>query len=142
MTKAKLGDTVTIHYTGKLGDGSVFDSSVNRAPIEFKLGEKGVLPGLEDVVEGMSPGDKRTVEIPANQAYGAYDDELVREIERSSLPEDLDPKVGTRLCTSGPKNQELVLTVIEVGKATVKLDANHPLAGRDLTFEIELLGIA
>lgn len=100
MTQAKLGDTVKIHYIGKLEDGSVFDSSVDRLPIEFTLGEKGVLPGLEDVVAGMSPGDKRTVDIPAVQAYGLYDDDLVQEIERSSLPEDLDPKVGVQLRAS------------------------------------------
>ena len=97
MAQVKNGDTVKVHYTGKLNDGMVFDSSVNREPLQFKLGEKKVIPGFEDAVVGMSVGDKKTISIPADQAYGPHRKELVMEVEKSKLPADLDPKVGQQL---------------------------------------------
>jgi len=141
MAQAKKGDTVKVHYTGKLDDGTVFDSSVERDPLEFRIGEGQVLPGFEQAIEGMNPGQSRSVNIPADQAYGPYREEMVLEIEKDRFPPDLDPQVGQQLRVRQPDNNTVPVRVTEVSEATVTLDANHPLAGKDLTFEIELIEI-
>jgi len=141
MSQAKNGDTVSIHYTGKLPDGTPFDSSEGREPLEFKLGEGQVINGFEDAVEGMAQGESKTFEVPADQAYGPRLDELVHEVPKDRLPSDIEVQEGMQLQAVGPNEQPVLLTVAEVGDETVTLDANHPLAGQDLTFEVELVEI-
>ena len=138
MAQAKQGDTVTVHYTGKLDDGTVFDSSVEREPLEFTLGEGLVIPGFENAVIGMNAGEKKTVDIASEEAYGPYSDELILSVNREQFPEDIQPEVGQSLQVQQPNGQPVVVTVAAVADEEVKLDANHPLAGKDLTFEIEL----
>ena len=133
---AESGDTVKVHYTGKLADGTVFDTSVGSEPMEFTLGEGRLIPGFEQAVTGMQVGKSKTVTIPVDEAYGQRRDELIFEVERDELPADIEPEVGMQLPTS-----QGVVTIIEVSEATVKIDANHPLAGQDLTFDIELVEI-
>jgi len=138
--QAKTGDTVRVHYTGTLGDGRVFDSSEGRDPLEFTLGSGQVIPGFDDAVTGMSPGDVRTVTIPSTEAYGARRDEMVVMVPRSQFPDDLEPAIGQQLQVS-QEGQTFVVTVTEVTGEAVTLDANHPLAGQDLTFELQLVDI-
>ena len=141
MPKAKQGDTVKVHYTGKLEDGTVFDSSLDREPLQFKIGEKAVIEGFEQMVSGMNPGDKKTQTIPAAQAYGHYSEELLLEIARQELPKDLDPQIGQILEGSKQDGERVAFKVKDVSEETVTLDANHPLAGKNLVFEIELVEI-
>jgi peptidylprolyl isomerase len=141
MERAKTGDTVSVHYTGKLTDGTVFDSSTQREPLEFTLGERQVIAGFEQAVEGMVTGEKKTVQIPPEDAYGPHHAELVFQVERENLPTELDPEVGQRLAFQRPDGQTVPLTVTEVSASGVTLDANHPLAGEELTFDLELVGI-
>ena len=141
MTQAKTGDTVKVHYTGTLDDGEEFDSSQGRAPLEFIIGSGSVIPGFESAVVGMSPGETRTVIVGADEAYGAHHPEAVREIGRDRIPSDVDVELGMRLEAQDTDGNRLVLTVVDVNDDTVTLDANHPLAGEDLTFEIELVEI-
>lgn len=140
MRKASSGDTVQVHYTGKLDDGSVFDSSRAREPLEFTVGSGQVIAGFDDAVTGMAPGDEKTVRIPAEEAYGARRDDLRFTVGREQFPDDLDPEVGQQLQMS-QDGQVAVVTVAAVSGEGVTLDANHPLAGRDLTFDLELVGI-
>lgn len=140
MAAAKAGDTVRVHYTGRLEDGEVFDSSQGRQPIEFQLGSGQVIAGFESAVTGMEPGQSRTVTIPANEAYGPHRDENVVSVPRTQFPDDIEPSVGQQLQMS-QGGQVYRVTVTDVGDETVSLDANHPLAGRDLTFELELVEI-
>lgn len=141
MIQAKPGDTVKIHYTGKLEDGTVFDSSVNREPLEFTLNGGQVIPGFEQAVVGMMPGESKTQKIPMEEAYGPYRSEMVIEVSRQQLPADLQPEVGQQLQVQQPNGQAVPVFVTEVTDATVTLDANHPLAGEDLTFDIQLVEI-
>lgn len=141
MAQAQLGDTVSIHYTGRLDDGEVFDSSANRDPLKFTLGEQAVIPGFEAAVIGMKPRQRKTTKIPAADAYGARREQLVLSISRDRLPKDIEPSVGQRLQMKNEDGSVLGLTVTEVNDQTVGLDANHPLAGKDLTFDIELVTI-
>ena len=138
---AKAGDTVQVHYKGTLADNSVFDSSEGRDPLEFTIGSEQVIPGFETAVNGMKKGDKKTVTIQSSDAYGEHRAELVVNLEREKLPEDLEPEVGRQLQLSGPEGQTAIMTIVDFNEATITLDANHPLAGKDLTFEIELVGI-
>lgn len=140
QSQAQSGDTVRIHYTGKLADGNVFDSSNGRQPLEFTLGESQVIPGFEEAVSGMEPGQETTVTIPCDRAYGEHKDELIFEVPREQFPDDLDPEIGQQLQMSSG-DQTAVVTVAELNNGTVKLDANHPLAGKDLTFKIALVEI-
>lgn len=133
---AKSGDTVKVHYTGRLNDNTVFDTSVGSEPMEFTLGEGRLIPGFEQAVTGMQVGESKTVTIPVDEAYGQHRDDLIFEVERDKLPADIEPEVGMQLPTS-----QGVITIIEVSETTVKIDANHPLAGQDLTFDIELIEI-
>ena len=142
MAQASSGDTVKIHYTGTLEDGSVFDSSRGREPIQFTIGQDQVIAGFEQAVVGMSPGDSKTAAIPAGQAYGPRSDEMVMEVERQRLPDDLEPEIGMRLQIDHGEGQDMVVNVTEVTDSHVIIDANHPLAGKDLTFELELVEIA
>jgi peptidylprolyl isomerase len=140
MTEAKDGATVRVHYTGKLDDGQVFDSSREREPLEFTLGGGQVIPGFEAAVRGMGPGEEKTVRIPADEAYGERRDDMVMVVERERIPENIEPDVGQQLQIA-QGNQVAVVTVTDVAEESVTLDANHPLAGRDLTFELELVEI-
>jgi len=142
MSQAKSGDTVKIHYTGTLEDGEEFDSSVGREPLEFALGSGQVIPGFDNAVDGMTVGESKTVTLPAAEAYGDRHDQLVQEVPRTALPEDMTPEVGMQLQSQNPDGQIMNLVVIEVGVESVTLDGNHPLAGKDLTFAIELVEIA
>lgn len=141
MAQAKYGDTVKVHYTGKLDDGTVFDTSANRDPLQFTIGDGHIIPGFEHAVVGISPGESRTTKIPADEAYGPYHEEMVMVIDRNQLPADLKPTVGVRLQMSRENGQRAIVTVTDVSESTVTLDANHPLAGEDLTFDIQLVEI-
>lgn len=141
MSEAATGDTVRVHYTGTLDDGSEFDSSSGGAPLEFQLGEGNVIPGFDGAVLGMAVGDSKTVNIVAAEAYGPHHPEGVQEIERSAIPEEVVVEIGGKLQAMSSDNEPMVLTVVAIGDGTVTLDANHPLAGKDLSFEIELVEI-
>lgn len=142
MSHAKAGDTVRIHYTGTLSDGSTFDSSVGRDPLEFTLGSGQVIAGFDKAVDGMARGEKKTVEIPANEAYGEHDPRRVQSLPRTQVPEGTPLDIGTQLQITAHTGQAFMVTVSEVTDVEVVLDANHRLAGKELTFEIELVEIA
>lgn len=141
MTQAKLGDTVKVHYTGKLEDGTVFDTSIDRTPLEFTIGEGQIIPGFEQAVVGMNLGESKTTTIPVDKAYGPYREEMVLVIGREQFPADLHPEVGQRLQLHQVDGQTIIVTVTEVSEGSVTLDANHPLAGKDLIFDIQLVEI-
>jgi peptidylprolyl isomerase len=142
MSQAKSGDTVKIHYTGTLDDGSQFDSSAGRDPLEFTVGSGQVIPGFEQAVEGMAVGDTKTVNIPAEDAYGPHHDQMVQDVPKSALPDDLEPEVGMTLQAQGPDGQFLDLTVTAVEEDSITVDGNHPLAGKALKFDLELVEIS
>ena len=139
--QAENGDTVQVNYTGKLADGTVFDSSVGREPLEFTLGAGQMIPGFEKAVLGMKVGEKKTVTIPVDEAYGPRRDDMIMEVPREKLPSDLTPEVGQQLQVTRQDGGISIVTITKVTDNTVTIDANHPLAGKDLTFEIELLKI-
>ncbi|MBD3292808.1 MAG: peptidylprolyl isomerase [Armatimonadia bacterium] len=141
MAQANSGDTVKVHYTGKLDDGTVFDSSREREPLEFQLDEGQIIPGFEEAVVGMEEGDETTVEIPPEKAYGPHQDDAVMEFPLDQLPDEIEPEVGMQLQLQGQNGQAFPARVVEVGDDTLTLDANHPLAGETLTFEIELVEV-
>ncbi len=141
MPQAKTGDTVTVQYTGSLADGTVFDSSQNREPLTFTIGSGDLIPGFEEAVVGMEPGQTLETTLAPESAYGPRSDDLVFEVERGDLPEEVDPEVGDRLEARDPSGKKFPVSVAAVDGDRVTLDANHPLAGRDLTFEIELVSI-
>jgi peptidylprolyl isomerase len=141
MTQAKKGDTVNVHYTGKLEDGTVFDSSVDREPLQFTISEGRILPGFEQGVIGMKPGDTKKVSIPADKAYGLHRKDLVLVVDKSKIPSHLKPEVGQQLKLNQPDGRAVPVRVTDISPSKVTLDANHPLAGKDLTFEIELVEI-
>lgn len=142
MPKAKAGDNVKVHYTGKLTDGTVFDSSEGRDPLEFEIGAGMMIKGFDAAVEGMEVGDKVTKEIVADEAYGQARQDLVFDVPKSNLPEDLKPEVGQQLAMTQPDGQQVPVTVAKVEDEKVIIDANHQLAGKDLVFDIELVEIA
>ena len=142
MSQAKKGDSVKIHYTGTLEDGTVFDSSAGRDPLDFTLGGGQVIVGFEEAVLGMAIGDKKKVTIPFHKAYGEKNEELVIEVPRTQVPPDLNPEVDQKLQMGGPNGELVVVTVVAVTDEVVVLDANPPLAGKDLTFDLELVAIA
>lgn len=144
MSEVKQGDTVKVHYTGRLDDGTQFDSSVEREPLEFTVGEGRVIPGFEEAVVGMTAGDSKTVTVPCDQAYGSRNDQAVQDVPMTALPEHIRDslQVGMQLQANDPNGQPLLLTVANIGEESVTLDANHPLAGQDLTFDLELVEIA
>lgn len=142
MSEAKKGDKVKVHYTGKLVDGAVFDSSVEREPLEFELGAGMMIAGFDKAVHGMKVGDKITTNIVADEAYGQKNDEMVIDVPKAQLPEDLKPEVGQQLAMQQPNGQSIPVVVTKVEDETVQIDANHPLAGKDLVFDIELVEIS
>ncbi len=139
MSEVNKGDKVKVHYTGKLDDGTVFDSSENREPLEFTIGENQVIPGFENAVEGMSPGDEKTITIPAAEAYGEHNPALIQQVDRQQIPDDVPLQIGQQLQVQSQDGQPFVVTVTELEEASVTLDANHPLAGQNLTFELQLV---
>ena len=141
MTEVKNGDTVRIHYTGTLADGSVFDSSEGRDPLEFTVGSGQVIAGMDAGLPGMAVGDKKRLEIPSADAYGPLNPEARQAIPRKGIPDDIPLELGTQLQIQSPEGHVLPVTVVEVTESTVTLDANHPLAGKDLNFEIQLVSI-
>jgi peptidylprolyl isomerase len=141
MAQVQQGDTVTVHYTGKLSDGTVFDTSRDRHPLRFTLGKGQLIAGFEKAVVGMSAGDKKTVVIPSAEAYGPRQDKAVVEMDRKNMPQNFIPQVGQRLELTQEDDTNVLVTVTAVTDGTITVDANHPLAGKDLTFEIELMAI-
>lgn len=140
-TAVKTGDKVAVHYTGKLPDGSVFDSSRDREPLQFVLGERRVIPGFENAVIGMTTGETKTARIPAADAYGERQPEMIVQFERDKIPPDIDVKVGQELQVQTTAGQAIPARVVDASEEDVTLDANHPLAGQDLTFDIELVDV-
>lgn len=141
MAQAKYGDTVKVHYTGRLADGTVFDSSLDRDPLQFTIGEGHLIPGFQQAVIGMNPGESKTATIPADEAYGPHREEMVVVVDREQFPRHLRPQVGQQLEIHQADDRTIVVMVTDVTETSVTLDANHPLAGKDLTFEIELVEI-
>jgi peptidylprolyl isomerase len=141
MAEAKKGDRVKVHYTGKLEDGSVFDSSRDREPLEFELGGGMMIKGFDTAVSGMKVGESKTAQIPAEEAYGEHNAEMVIEVPKSQLPEDLKPEVGQQLGMQQPNGQSVPVRVVDVKEESIEIDANHPLAGKDLIFDLELVEI-
>ena len=141
MTQAKAGDTVKIHYTGKLDDGTQFDSSAGREPLEFQVSSGQVIPGFDKAVEGMTVGDSKEIRIEAAEAYGERQDQLIQEVPKSALPDEIDPAVGMALQSRSPEGQVMQMTITDVQSESITVDANHPLAGQALNFEIELVAI-
>jgi peptidylprolyl isomerase len=141
MTQARPGDTVRIHYTGRFTDGVEFDSSTGRPPLEFRIGAGQIISGLEDAVAGMSVGETSTVTIPPEKGYGPHHAEAVRAIPRDTVPPHVELEPGVRLQAQRPDGMTIPLTVVAVDEAEVTVDANHPLAGRDLVFDVELVEV-
>jgi peptidylprolyl isomerase len=141
MTTAKQGDTVRIHYTGTLNDGTVFDSSQGRDPLEFEVGSGTIIPGLDFAIPGMNVGDLKTVNVPADQAYGPVNDQALQAVPRADIPADIPLEVGVQLQMQTPDGQVVPVTVADLNETEVTLDANHPLAGKDLNFDIEIVEI-
>jgi FKBP-type peptidyl-prolyl cis-trans isomerase 2 len=142
MSAAKTGDTVKVHYTGILEDGTQFDSSRGSEPLQFTLGGGRILPGFEIAVEGMIVGGTKTIYLPAEDAYGPYREDLTQEVPRSVIPDDIELAEGIILHAQGPDGQTLHFTVVDFDDQKVKIDGNHPLAGKDLIFELELMELA
>lgn len=142
MAQAKKGNQVQVHYTGRLEDGTVFDTSHDREPLAFTLGEGNVIAGFESAVDGMTPGETRTTTIPAAQAYGEHNEEMVIRMDRANVPDSINPEVGQNLQIQLQNGQEMPVVVTEVTPAEVVIDANHPLAGKTLVFDIELVEVS
>ena len=141
MKQAKNGDTVKVHYTGKLGNGKIFDSSAKRDPLQFKIGDGQIILGFEQAVVGMKPGETKTTKIPSEKAYGPYSEEFVLVVDRSKIPSNIEPEVGQQYQVPQENGQKPVFMVTEVTESNVTLDGNHPLTGKDLTFDIQLIEI-
>lgn len=142
MTEVKSGDTVHIHYTGTLTDGTVFDSSDGRDPLKFEVGSGQIIPGLDTAMPGMTVGEKKVVEVSADEAYGPVDPNARQQVPREGIPADIPLDLGTQLQVQTENGEVMPVTVLEVTEEHVTLDANHALAGKDLTFDIELVAIA
>ena len=142
MAQAKQGDLVKVRYTGTLDDGSTFDSSDGREPLQFVIGEGMLIPAFEEAIVGMLPGDSRSVHIPADEAYGPFMDELILEVDKNQIPPYLNPEEGMQLQITQDDGSSTVVKVVKLTDEKVFLDANHPLAGRDLNFSIELVDIS
>jgi len=141
MTQVKAGDNVQIHYVGTLADGSTFDSSEGRDPLAFEVGSGQIIPGLDVAMPGMAVGDKKVVDVPSEQAYGPAHPEAVQAVPRGDIPDNIPLELGTQLQVQTPDGNAMTVTVTGLSDEEVTLDANHPLAGKDLTFAIELVAI-
>ncbi|SDX82131.1 FKBP-type peptidyl-prolyl cis-trans isomerase [Flavobacterium degerlachei] len=141
MSQVKENNTVKVHYTGKLSDGQVFDSSEGKEPLEFTLGQGRLIPGFEKGLINMKLNEKKTITIASDEAYGAVREDLIQEVAKSELPQEITPEVGMGLVSKSPDGQEMNLLVAEVREESIVLDGNHPLAGKDLTFDLEVVGI-
>ncbi len=137
MSKVEDGTQVKVHYTGKLNDGTVFDSSQDKEPLEFTMGQGEVIPGIEDAVRDMDQGESKQVTIGKDQAYGDRRDDMIIDVPKDKFPEEIPQDVGQQLMLKHPEGQEFPAVIVDVKEETVTLDANHPLAGEDLNFEIE-----
>ena len=137
----KEGDAVTLHYTGTLTDGSVFDSSDGRSPLTFEVGSGDVILGFEKAVEGMKPAEQKKFTVPCNEAYGPIRAELLKDFPKKQLPPEMEAKVGMQLAMQGPQGQAIPVTIAKVNTDTITIDLNHPLAGKDLTFDIKIVAI-
>ena len=135
------GDTIKIHYHGRLSDGTTFDSSAGRSPLEFTVGSGSVIKGFDDGVQGMTVGEKKTIEIPFLQAYGPEDPSMIIEFPVDRLPEDLKPEIGMQLNMNNAEGQQFAVTITDITDENIILNANHPLAGKDLIFDLELVEI-
>lgn len=142
MMQAKHGDTVKIHYTGTLADGTVFDSSTGREPLSFTIGSGQVIPGFEEAVVGMARDEEKKVTIPVDKAYGPRNEQLVFKVPRNQVPPEINPEAGQRLQIQGANNQPVFVTVTEVTGEHILLDANPTLAGKELNFAIHLVEIS
>ena len=142
MTQAKPGDTLHLHYTGKLEDGAVFDSSEGRDPLTFQLGSGQIIPGLEAGLTGMEVGEKRTVRVEAAEAYGEHDPARGQAVDRAAVPDHIPTEPGTQLQVQMQDGNTMNVTVAKATDTELFLDANHPLAGKDLIFDVELVEIA
>ena len=141
MSQVKENNTVKVNYTGKLSDGQVFDSSEGKEPIEFTLGQGRLIPGFEKGLIDMGLNEKKTITIPKEEAYGEVNKDLIQEVKKSELPQEMAPEVGMGLVSKSPDGQEMNLLVIEVKEETIVIDGNHPLAGKELIFDLEVLEI-
>lgn len=139
--QAKKGDKVKVHYHGRLDDGTTFDSSQGRDPLEFEVGSGMVIKGFDDGVTGMTVGDKKTISIPSEDAYGARQEEMVVAFPKTNFPPDIQPEIGMTLNMHSEDGQELPVVITEINDETITLDANHPLAGKDLIFDLELVDV-
>ncbi len=142
MAKIKDGDNVKVHYTGKLTDGTVFDSSDGREPLAFTIGKGMMIPGFEKAVLGMEINEEKTVTLKPEDAYGEIRQDMIAEVNKAQLPPDLKPEVGMELMSQTPDGQQLVVKVTEVNESSIKVDANHQLAGKDLTFDIRVVEVS
>ena len=141
MSQVKENDTVKVHYTGKLSNGQVFDNSLDREPLEITLGQGMLIPGFEKGVVNMKVNEKKTITIPVAEAYGEVQKELFHEVKKAELPQDMTPEVGMGLASRNPDGSEVQFRIAEVHAEHIIIDANHPLAGQDLTFDLELVEI-
>ena len=135
------GNTIRIHYLGRLSDGTTFDSSEGRSPLEFTVGSGSVIKGFDDGVQGMNIGEKKTIEIPFLQAYGPEDPTMIIEFPVDRLPEDLKPEIGMQLNMNNADGQQFPVVITGIDEENIILNANHPLAGKDLIFDLELVEI-
>ena len=142
MAQASIGDTVKVNYTVRLDNGSIFDTTENREPLQFVLGQKGVIGGFQNAILGMRHRDSKTIKLSAEEAFGRRSEELVATLDRESFPEGLEPEVGQRLQLKQSSGSQRIAIVTQVSDSDVIIDANHPLAGCELTFDITLLELA
>jgi FKBP-type peptidyl-prolyl cis-trans isomerase 2 len=141
MSQVKENNTIKVNYTGKLSNGQIFDTSEGKEPIEFVLGQGRLIPGFEKGLIDMKLNEKKTIEIAKDQAYGDVNDNLIQEIKKTELPQDMEPKVGMGLVSKSPDGKEINLMVVEVKDESIVIDGNHPLAGHDLIFDVEVVEI-
>ncbi len=141
MAQAKKGDTIKVNYKGYLEDGTIFDSSEGKDPLDVTLGSGAVIPGFDAALTGMEVGEKKTVKIPMDQAYGKHNAEMVMQMPKNQVPPDLKPKIGDKLQVGGASGELMMVEVIDIDDDFIVLDANPPLAGKDLTFDLELVAI-
>ena len=141
MSQVKENNTIKVNYTGKLSNGQIFDTSEGKEPIEFVLGQGRLIPGFEKGLIDMKLNEKKTIEIAKDQAYGDVNDNLIKEVNKTELPQDMEPKVGMGLVSKSPDGKEINLMVVEVKDESIVIDGNNPLAGQDLIFDVEVVEI-